>query len=241
MKRILTLAVLVSLSSLMALQAQATLSLDPCPLSETGNIWDLQKVKGDLTHSGGTAIDLAWERTFSDIPDGWTTAVCDPNQCYAPFADEPIGPGSVLIPFAIDGGATISGDQLYVQFQPSGISGTGTVRLNIYELANINNSVTCEFTFTALATSTGDPEVVNVSFQPNPVRDRVRVVTSTNAPVAQVQLYNLVGKLVKTVDLGSAMNSFDLDLSTMQEGMYFARLLNASGELVASKRFNKLQ
>ncbi len=241
MKRILTLVLLSAFSSFTILQAQSTLSLDPCPLSESGNIWDLAKVKGDLSHSGSTDIELAWIRSMVDIPSEWTTSVCDPNLCYAPFSDEPLGPGDVLEPFTIMAGQTISGEQMYVQFQPNTTPGTGSVMLKIYEIANPNNSVECEFSFSAVATSTGDPELVTVSLQPNPVGDRVRVVTSSNAPVRQVQLYNLVGKLVKQVDLGSAVNAFDLDLTELQEGMYFARMLNASGELVASKRFNKLQ
>jgi hypothetical protein len=225
---------------MMALQAQVTLSLDPCPLSGSGTVWEVAKVPGDLTHSGSSTIDLAWERTFTDLPDGWTNAICDPNLCYAPFADEPLGPGAVLETFPINPGETILGDNLYAQFQPNGIVGTGTIRLNIYEVADPSNSVLCEFSFSAIASSTDDPELVTVSLHPNPVRDRVRVMTSSNAPVRQVQLYNLVGKVVQTVDLGSSMNTFDLDLTTLQEGMYFARMFNASGELVASKRFNKL-
>ena len=216
-----------------------TLSLDPCPHSGSGNPWDISKVQSDLTHSGASGIDVAWERLLEDVPEGWTTAVCDPNQCYAPFADEPLGPGSVLIPFNMSPGETVAGENFYVQFVPNGIPGSGTVRLSVYEVGNPNNSLVCSFSFDALTTGLSSPlSSPGISFNPNPVRSELRVQTPASQAVRSVEVYNVVGKLVSRHDLGGDRTQFQLDLSALKEGMYFARLLNASGELLESKRFS---
>jgi hypothetical protein len=233
-----------ALLTVLALQVSGqaiTLSLDPCPHSGSGNPWDISKVQSDLTHSGASAIDVAWERLLEDVPEGWTTAICDPNQCYAPFADEPLGPGSVLIPFSMNPGETVLGDYFYVQFVPYGIPGNGTVRLRVYEVGNPNNSIVCSFAFDALSTGLSSPAVSpGISFHPNPVRSELRVQTPANQAVRTVEVYNVVGKLVNRYDLGAERTQFQLDLSALKEGMYFARLINASGNLLGSKRFSKV-
>ena len=213
--------------------------MEPCSNSETGNFWDLVKVQTTLSHSGGSPIDVLWERLLVDIPTGWKTAVCDPNQCYAPASDEPLGPGAVLIPFAMAGGSSISGDQFYVQFQPNGIPGTGNVRLNVYESGNPNNSSLCSFEFTALATGIDDPGTTSVGFYPNPARTEMKV-TAGESRVRVVEIYSVVGKLVNRIDLGMEKSTFQLDVSGLKEGMYFARMLNNNNLLVESKRFSKV-
>jgi hypothetical protein len=240
MKRILTL-LSFSIFGLSSGFAQGTLQLYPCPVDVSGDYWTLKKAESDLSNLSNVSADLAWERTFVDMPEGWSTAVCDPNQCYAPFADEPLGPGAVLETFEVGPLETIPGSTFYVQFQPAGIAGNGTVRLNVYEVANPANSVLCEFRFEAVATSTGTVAVAPIAFHPNPVRDRIRVSTPAERAVTRVEIYSLVGKVIRHVDLGSAQTRFDLDVSDLGEGMYFARLMDGEGNLVTSKRFSKVQ
>ena len=213
--------------------------MDPCINEGTGNAWDLKKVTTLLAHSGGGPIDVVWQRVLVDIPTGWKTAVCDPNQCYAPASDEPLGPGSVLIPFSMGAGSSITGDQFYVQFQPNGIPGSGTVRLKVYELGNPNNSVICGFNFDAVATGFNTPTNAPVVFYPNPVHNEIKV-TSTSSRIRTIEIYSVVGKQVKRIDLGSERSTFQLDVTELKEGMYFARMLNGNNILVESKRFSKV-
>ncbi len=222
-------------------QGQAvTLSLEPCINEADGNAWDLKKLGGTLSHSGGSTINVLWERVFVDIPSEWTTSVCDPNLCYAPFADEPLGPGSVLIPFTMTAGSSIPGSSFYVQFQPNGVPGSGTVRLKIYEEGNPNNSTLCSFEFNAVATGINNPTPSEVMFYPNPVRNEIRVSAPQASRIRTVEIYNVVGKLVRKFDLGQDRSTFQLNVSELKEGMYFARLLNTNNELVESKRFSKV-
>ena len=224
-----------------ALQGQSvTLSLDPCGIDATGNAWDLKKLQTALNHSGGSTINVAWERVLEDIPEGWATAICDPNQCYSPFSDEPLGPGSVLIPFPMTAGQTITGDAFYVQFQPNGVAGSGTVRLKVYEVGNPNNSIICAYEFDAVATGLNSPSTGSFQFHPNPVRNEIRVSAPATSKIKTVEIYSVVGKLVRRYDLGAERSTFQLDLSELKEGMYFARMLNGSNVLVESKRFSKV-
>lgn len=241
MNKLYTFLFFALLVPFLAVQGQAiTLSLDPCGIDATGNAWDLKKLQTPLSHSGASTINVAWERVLVDIPAEWATAVCDPNQCYSPFSDEPLGPGSVLIPFTMTSGQTISGEGFYVQFQPNGVPGSGTVRLKVYEVGNPNNSIICSFEFDAVATGLSSPSASSFQFNPNPVRNEIRVSAPANAKIRMVEIYSVVGKLVRRYDLGSERSTFQLDLSELKEGMYFARMLNGSNDLVESKRFSKV-
>jgi len=241
MNKLYTLFFATFLTTSFIAQGQAvTLSIEPCGIEASGNVWDIKKLQSPLNHSGGSTIDVAWERVLVDIPAEWQTAVCDPNQCYSPFSDEPLGPGSVLVPFPMTSGETISGDAFYVQFIPNGVPGSGTVRLKVYEVGNPNNSIICSYEFDAVATGLSSPSTGSFQFHPNPVRNEIRVSAPSASKIRTVEIYSVVGKLVRRYDLGVERSSFQLDLSELKEGMYFARMLNGSNVLVESKRFSKV-
>ena len=244
MKKLYTLSLLIisALWSANTASAQGlTLSIVPCGQEMDGNVWDLTKLPADLTHSGTTTINVAWERLSVDMPEEWATAVCDPNQCYAPMADQPLGPGSVLIPFSMDAGSTVTGAEFYVQFIPNGVSGSGSVSLRVYEVGNPNNSLTCNYTFNALATSIGDVQASSpLSIFPNPIHQTMRVNAATGMPISSVEIYSIVGRMIRKIELGAERQSFELDLGGLKEGMYFARFMNKDNELVESRRFSKV-
>jgi hypothetical protein len=244
MKHVIALAVIAVTCTLTILQAQVTLRMDPCPAFASGDIWSVNRVEANLIHSGDSTIDIAWERTYVDIPDGWISAVIDPNMNHAPFLDEPLGPDGTLMTFPIGAGDTIPGNRFYVLFNPFETAGTGVVHFKVYELANPSNHVLCTYTFSTVASSTVDPSMVDpamgtLHMAPNPARDYIRVHTSSHAALRYVQLYSSIGQLVRTVDMGSPMTELELDLSTLEDGMYIARIMNASGEPIGSKRFCK--
>ena len=57
----------------------------------------------------------------------------------------------------------------------------------------------------------------------NPVSDKIQIVTFNDLPVIQLNLYDLSGKLIKTIS-----NSPSLDVSELNSGLY---LLNIHSEL----------
>jgi hypothetical protein len=57
----------------------------------------------------------------------------------------------------------------------------------------------------------------------NPVSDKIQIVTFNDLPVIQLNLYDLSGKLIKTIS-----NSASLDVSELNSGLY---LLNIHSEL----------
>jgi hypothetical protein len=227
--------------SMVVLQAQSTLTIDPCPVVKDGSIWELNKAQAELSNSASSDLDIAWERVEVDIPAGWSTSVCDPNQCYAPFSDEPLGPSSELLTFSIPASGTIDGAQFYCQFIPNGIPGSGTVRLDVYDANDLSNVTQCTFTVNAVATGIDEPKVEAVVITyPNPVTNKMFISGPASEQIAAIEVFNIVGKKVSKFEFNGQTNEVDIDLSELKEGMYLARIISAKGELIGSKRFSKV-
>ena len=62
----------------------------------------------------------------------------------------------------------------------------------------------------------------SVQVYPNPTRERV---TIDGAEAAEVQVYNALGQLVKTV-----LGTNEIDLSGLVEGVYLVRIMDADGK-----------
>lgn len=226
--------------------AQSTVVIDPCPVSTNGSIWDgIVKAESFVTNNGATAADFGWERMSVNIPEGWTTSVCDPNQCYAPFADAPLNPSNDLISFTVASGATIGGttgtEQFYIQFIANGIPGVGEVELRVYEDGNEGNSTTCTFTADLVATNVEEVNYEDaITMYPNPARDVMFLSAPAEANVAFVELINVVGSRIDRIQVAGGITRAEIDLRDLKEGIYFARILDSENKILASRRFSKV-
>lgn len=96
-------------------------------------------------------------------------------------------------------------------------------------------------TYIAYASSTGvttTSSTDDIVLFPNPAREAVNVIFDGRAGVKTIAIYNLIGKLVSPVYRPSGTNnSAKIDINEMPAGVYFIRLMNAQGHVVATRRF----
>ena len=69
----------------------------------------------------------------------------------------------------------------------------------------------------------------SISLHPNPSNGKV-TISNPNNIVKTIQVYNVIGKLVKTFDHVEPRNSIDLNLSELNKGIYILKLNTEKGE-----------
>ena len=75
-------------------------------------------------------------------------------------------------------------------------------------------------------------DVVETSYNvyPNPVKD---VLTVTGENMRQVEIYNSLGQLVKSISCND--DEVKINVNDMQNGMYFVNVIDNNGEMTTSK------
>ncbi|TXD47895.1 glycosyl hydrolase family 18 protein [Polaribacter sp. IC073] len=64
-----------------------------------------------------------------------------------------------------------------------------------------------------------------ISFYPNPANNTINISNLENIALAEVDVYNILGKLIK----GVAVKKQSVDISNLSNGVYFFKVLDASG------------
>lgn len=94
-------------------------------------------------------------------------------------------------------------------------------------------------TFIATKTPTGVNSVKasddDVQVYPNPAHDHINVRFDGNLGVKNVAIYNMIGKTVSYYRVQGS--SAGLPLTDIPSGIYFIRLMDAQGHVVATRRF----
>lgn len=229
MKRNLLLA--LSFLFCIGLQAQLTI-VGSCP----ENVWADQTSTATITGSnkikngGGTALGkLSWKVTGYTVPTAWMTnfAFCDPEFCRA------TGQLSASTSFNFDDGK--EGD-FKPQFNP-GSPGSGTITVCGWIDSDSAGTVQCcdyAMTFTGVEEINIDNKV---KIFPNPAKN-VLVAEVNNFTIEKVELFDIVGQKVKTVDFDNAID-YKIDISDLSEGMFIIKLHTEQGP-VATKTFKRI-
>jgi plastocyanin len=102
----------------------------------------------------------------------------------------------------------------------------------------------CSSGMRGLITVTGTTGIFNsrasssLTIFPNPFTDLVSFsVNQGNNNVTMIKLMDALGKEVKNIEVSSGQNSYSLDLSDLQPGMYFCNLYSSEGILDTRKIF----
>lgn len=72
----------------------------------------------------------------------------------------------------------------------------------------------------AFGVGVNDLEAVNVSIYPNPVANNELVNITANYVVEKVEIFDITGKIVKTIELENATENPSIDISDIQNGAY---------------------
>ncbi|MEN3324522.1 spondin domain-containing protein [Mariniflexile soesokkakense] len=102
---------------------------------------------------------------------------------------------------------------------------------------NGNKMGTITFTYNSsvLSTPSANP-IENIKIFPNPTTGRITVSNIQNINLKSIQLYNVLGHLVKDIPIGNILTKTDINLTNLNKGMYMIKLNSFDGK----SRTNKL-
>lgn len=175
-----------------------------------------------ITNGSTEAKSVKWIRTV-DLPESWITFVCDTEQCYLPTTDEAV--------FVMQPGEEAP---LKVTFRATTLT-SGSLDLNIFDVDNTSDEQNVTFNVESFPVSLTDVEVENIKIYPNPASDYIKI--SNPEGIETMELYNLIGKKVRTFNVGSSNSTFNI--SSLPKGMYLIRLLDSDNDILTTKRISK--
>lgn len=238
MKRIIPTLFILFLINI-SLVAQAAIIADPAINEETFSV-DLESFNDLVIHSSmvntsDATLDVKWVRVVGELPEGWTSKVCDNTTCYADFVYS-----NVASEFNLDAPITLTAGEagtLDVHINPNGVAGTGLVTVELYDNSNMNEVVsTGTFTFHIEDINVSISEIEKAALQlyPNPSPDYFQL---TNANIVDnIVVYNIVGRAVKTFDVYDGER---YDVADLPNGMYLVSLVSEEEGVVKTVRLSK--
>jgi len=241
MKKILILLGLIAAGAGGAVQAQ---TFETQAGDTSISIWssgNSLKVYNRVRSTSSTPVTIQWRVTnpTTAVPSGWDlVGVCDNLSCRSTsvsldntWKSSGAYPGGNYDPTLSD---------FHVELGSMNAAPNGTAVFQIAMRDAANTSIQRNLTFIATKSAAG---VVSISrseddvvLYPNPARGSVNVLFPAGADVRNIALYNLIGKPVMVYRPASS-SSANLDLSGVPAGVYFVRLLDGQGHVVATRRF----
>lgn len=204
-----------------------------------------------ITNTGLGSLIIKWTVVGTDFPRDWWHAVtpsgsprlgiCDNKTCYN--NDTTLMPlwngtkGDTFTSSSYDPSA--AGDFHMVLDLTSASGGTHWLTVNLKDAnSSYNKNVTFLVTKGYLGVSTIVKSTDDVVLYPNPAINEVNLVYNANAGVKNIAVYNLIGGVVRVYKVTSN-NSAKLQIGDLPSGVYFARLMNAQGNVVATRKFTR--
>jgi hypothetical protein len=232
MKRIVLFALVTLGISLGQAKAQSFSLAHDTTMAFTGASADVHNTVTNLTTN---SLQMAWKMTNSSIASGWVVSgVCDINLCYNWAGDVETG---------ITKNCTVnSSSNMDFKVQYNATSGAiGSSSFITFRFVDVNTGLSKSATFIATKVPTG---VVNVSkvdddivLYPNPAKDDLNVIFDPNSDVKNIAVYNLIGKIVSIYKVNG--NNAKLNVSNVPSGIYFVRLLDGQGRVIATRKFTR--
>ncbi|MBK7037687.1 MAG: T9SS type A sorting domain-containing protein [Bacteroidetes bacterium] len=236
----------ISLLGSMSLYAQY-ITLDPAYSEVDGDPSEMVEVNITLQNTGETQA-MNWLRTVNDIPDFWSSSVCDYNLCYGPNTDEPtdyfesVGGTSGTVYVRFDARNYYDGE-----YHP--IPGCGTVEIVYYSVLDSANYNALGVFHARLGVTEEDcggvwisPSLDNsFSVYPNPAINSLNVVASFSAHISKVEIVNIVGMSVQEVKWNTSSGKMTFDITELPQGIYFVRLLNDKNAAVYTEKISVTQ
>lgn len=220
MKKILSFLILVAFFQ----QSQAQLAnfvMTPDTLVVNGTTSaDALKVDVEVKNTANITRTFVWERTIVSITQPWYTQVCDPIACWAP--------GKSSGEFELAGNS--SGGMVLDVFTEQ-TAGTAYVKMKYYQKGSLKETVTGRYRFNAQSVNTAEIEAAQLKLYPNPTTEYF--VLDGNAPLTEVQVLSMDGKVMKTFPY---IQNDIYEVEDMPNGAYMISLNGEKGKRLATKK-----
>ena len=194
----------------------------------------------NVTNLLSSPITISWKVVATNFPSDWLAllAFCDNKNCYY-NASGTIWPGATT-------------------FTSIPIAGSSTgVFDNVTDLRSTTSRgcyfVTVRLSNTAIPTDTAyetfeikcptnvntiPSEANNVKLYPNPATDNLTIRYSSSAGAAKICVYNTLGKMIANYKITDTTIT-NIPVSNLATGIYFIRLTDDEGNVVAIQKFSK--
>ncbi len=221
----LAFLVFAAILSVQFAAAQTTFSLTPIPSMVTGAPTEYDSyAHGTIKNISTVRDSLRWERTVINLPEGFSTAVCDPIQCYFPSVttkDFALAPGE-------------SGPLDVHFYNPLETSGAGLVHVKVTNVNVPTDMVTGIYIFNS-TTSTNNPlPVAQVRLFPNPTTEGFALDNASE--VAGVRIFTLDGRQVAHLNPSADQR---YSLANQPAGTYIVALLAQNGKIFQAVELQK--
>lgn len=200
------------LISFVATKAQVTYSIMPAKSltvtapSGSVTIFDIYQ-----KNIGASKIVLKWQRISINLPVGWQYSMCDLGTCYSGI---PTGPNT-MDTVAVNGQGFLG-----LNIDPSGVAGSGVIKVYVYQNGFQGSGDT--LTWHINATIAGIEEITSnsgIKLFPNPAKDILSInLNKTFDENISVNFTDVSGRKVLTTTLTSDNNT--IDISGLENGFY---------------------
>jgi hypothetical protein len=206
---------------------QLSFSPDPIEVTASKATENIQ-TDFELKNEGADTVFLAWTLDVKEQPTEWQYYVCDTENCYNFNQDVSSTQRPNIIP---------PGESIIVMFHtlPAEVAGEGSYNINFFDL-DFPDSLKIEvpITVNTVTSSTSNLAVKGLSIFPNPTADFFRV--NTGSLVSTIDVVSVVGK--KMLSFKAQQGSF-YDVSDLNTGIYYVRLLDDKGDSVKVMKLKK--
>jgi hypothetical protein len=193
-----------------------------------------------LTNATSGPLNIQWKIKSHTLPASWVTngfGICDNATCINFTTPSAIANGV----YDADPLAASLNMDMKLQIDLSAIPTTGGPYYITATATDKDNPTNTEdFTYeiynkfgTAVANVVKSND--DIVMYPNPARSELNVLFDGNAGIKNITVYNLIGKAVTVYKV--AGNSASLDITGIPSGIYFIRLVDAHGHVVATRKF----
>jgi hypothetical protein len=236
MLRYLSSLILLLCVTAWSLQAQV-LDFTSDTVMTTGFSSDYEIIaNSNLDNLSANDHTIVWRRVVNNLPNGWTSSVCDKNACWYYSTDSK----TFLLPGS-------RGEKLDVNFYPNNNTGTATVELLAYVQGDSTNTVvraTYKATAEQPSSVVAAKKNLNINIYPNPVKDMMMVKGLLENQTYKVELYSILGTKINSYTLaaGTAQGGIhEVDVNDLPKGVYMVRILDKGMNLIFNKSISKIK
>jgi len=174
-------------------------------------------------------VYVRWMRGLANAPAGWSTQICDKNNCY----------GSTIFTdtFSMLPNET---SQMQVHLMAS-TKGTGQVILKLSNTTDTTTATTI-VSYTLVNTGVSNVASANTVVAYNASNKSI-IIKGYSSDIQYAEVYNLLGQKVMKTPLYN-YSAIDINISTVNvgeltSGVYFVRLYDTHNQTIVTKKFIK--
>ena len=187
-----------------------------------------------VTNNSDNIVNVKVLRTNVDVLEGTVNSFCFATQCYPPFLDES---GDYL---PVPAGGSSPEDDFKGEFTANGVLGISIVKYKFFNKDNTDDfaEVVVKYNSSPDAIDESIAKNINISeVYPNPANQNVSLDYrfDVNVDAASIKIVNLLGSVVKEVEMNQNAGKISIDISDLNNGIYFYSVV-VNNEILRTKK-----